>query len=73
MVIYILLALFVSFIISSVLYIDFKWWITLAVDASFLFSYPKSKNNRKGTVQLLLLWLFLYNDFSDLIDMEITP
>lgn len=42
-IIYIVLSLIMSFIIFSFLPIDLKWWITLAISLSFIYTYLKSK------------------------------
>ena len=41
-IVYILASLIISFIISSLLHIDFKWWLTLAISAGFIYTYLKS-------------------------------
>ena len=40
-IIYILASLFISFVIFSLLHIDFKWWTTLAISAGFIYTYLK--------------------------------
>ena len=41
-IVYILASLITSFVIFSFLHIDFKWWITLAVSAGFIYTYLRS-------------------------------
>lgn len=38
---YLLASLIISFIIFSLLNIDFKWWTTLAISAGFVYTYLK--------------------------------
>ncbi len=35
-IVYLSASLFISFVIFSLLHIDFKWWITLAISAIYL-------------------------------------
>ena len=41
-IVYILASLIISFIIFSLLHIDFKWWATLAISAGFIYTYLRS-------------------------------
>ena len=40
-IVYILASLFISFVIFSLLHIDFKWWTTRAISAGFIYTYLK--------------------------------
>lgn len=42
--IYTLLSLIFSFVLFSILNIDFKWWTTLAISISFMYTYLSIKN-----------------------------
>ena len=46
-IVYILASLIISFIIFSLLNIDFKWWTTLAISAGFIYTYLKFSKNKK--------------------------
>lgn len=41
-IVYILASIIISFIIFSLLHIDFKWLTTLAISAGFIYTYLKS-------------------------------
>jgi len=40
-IVYLLASLIISFLIFSLLHIDFKWWTTLAISAGFIYTYLK--------------------------------